>query len=265
MLCEVRDLLRVLRYGEQQRAAARHRAQAEAADAAPAAGSNPAGSARLVASRPPPPPPQQQQQQHQHAPSQPPPPQQQVPACAMPADTRSAWAAAASPASTSAFGAVRGWLTERLVGVACEGALHGGRARLRTVALHRLRGEAELCHSGRGARARPRAVFDLSFELEFEAALVFDAASGPACHRGHLVFTEVASHNEVDEYELCIRFSSRPQEGSAEEAVLLGLVGPLRAATARAADACLTRCLWERLAALDEALAAVAAAAATDT
>ena len=93
----------------------------------------------------------------------------------------------------------------------------------------------------------PSAAFDLSFEVEWEAQFVFDAANAASRterYHGHLVFSEVgachshprfwlravppsllrervsmracaleqvASHNEVDEYDLTIRFCSRPQ------------------------------------------------------
>ena len=61
------------------------------------------------------------------------------------------------------------------------------------------------------------------------------------------VFTEVASHNEPDEYVLSVSFDNQPEQGSDTERTLVNLFGPLRPAAARAAEDKLTHKLWAQV------------------
>ena len=64
---------------------------------------------------------------------------------------------------------------------------------------------------------------------------------------GRLLFSEVASHNAPDEYELRLTFDTEPVPGSEAAATLVNLFGPLRPAAARAAEGKLTRQLWAQV------------------
>jgi len=109
-----------------------------------------------------------------------------------------------------------------------------------THALSSFRGEATVS-SRRGTKLRVHS-FDLSFAVQWTARLSDDCE-----YSGSLDFSEVASFNQPDEYELSVAFDSRPADGSAAEASLVGLIGPLRYAAARQAEGRLTQKLWEHL------------------
>ena len=64
---------------------------------------------------------------------------------------------------------------------------------------------------------------------------------------GRLLVSELASHNEPDEYQLDIEFDAQPDQGSEAEATLINLFGPLRRERARAAPDKLTQKLWEAI------------------
>ena len=117
-------------------------------------------------------------------------------------------------------------------------------------------GEARL-ETKRGGRLV--GAFDLKISLTWQARLdpPVEGGRSPAQHCGWLRFSEVSSHNAVEEYELELEHDPKtaPTPGSAAEARLLELIGPLshRAALQKGG---LTRRLWEQLAEFGTALVA---------
>ena len=103
-----------------------------------------------------------------------------------------------------------------------------------------LSGEASITTSAAPRRRRAHA-FDLKLELAWRAR----ACDVP--FSGVLVFSEVASHNGPDEYELSLQFDERPEPGSEAEATLVNLFGPLRRESALATSDKLTSKLWEAI------------------
>ena len=103
-----------------------------------------------------------------------------------------------------------------------------------------LSGEAAVSTSA-GPRRRRTHGFDLRVELGWRARVCDTPFAGK------LVFSDVASHNEPDEYQLDIEFDAQPDQGSEAEAALINLFGPLRRERARAAPDKLSQKLWEAI------------------
>ena len=146
-------------------------------------------------------------------------------------------AAAAGPRVELKYGWARAWLEEKMVRMACQdedGAI------VVVCGLCEMSGEASVTTST-GPRGRRTHVFDLRFELEWQARCCDTHLTG------RLVFTEVASHNEPDEYVLSVSFDNQPEQGSDTERTLVNLFGPLRPAAARAAEDKLTHKLWAQV------------------
>ena len=159
-----------------------------------------------------------------------------------------ALAAPAAPRRTPRFGWCRDWLRTQLVGLTVRDD-DGNSVRLCAVA--GLRGEAYV--ERRAGGKPPARVYDLGFELLYEALL------GGAAFEGGLVFAEVASHNELAEYDVTVRVGEAgPKEGTEAQTLLVQLLGPLRAEAALGAEGRLTQHVWARLYAFREEFAALA-------
>ncbi|KAL1515072.1 hypothetical protein AB1Y20_004136 [Prymnesium parvum] len=159
---------------------------------------------------------------------------------ATPAVKQEATAKAAAPAVIQRFALSKDWLTRRLTKLLCQG--EDGDL-VATTGVRSFTGEACTKTNLRGAHVH---VFDLSFEIEWQARV-----AGVVCE-GRLVFGEVSSELDVEEYEISIVYDASsdrpaPQSGTEQEQALAALIGPLRPKAALAADGVLTQHIWRQL------------------
>ena len=136
-------------------------------------------------------------------------------------------------------------LRTRLVGLVCTH--EDGTSFVGVSKLSDFRGEAYIERTV-GARGKVTRVFDLSFSLDWQAKVADEAFEGSLC------FRELSHHAEPREVEA--RFGENgPKNSSLAQTALIGLLGPLRAEAALAAEGRLTQQIWRRLLEFREAFA----------
>ena len=138
-------------------------------------------------------------------------------------------------------------LRTRLVGLVCQH--EDGTSFVGVSKLSDFRGEAYIERT-KGARGKVTRVFDLSFDLNWQAKV-----SGET-FEGSLSFRELSHHAEPSEVEVEAHFGENgPKDSSLAQTALIGLLGPLRAEAALAAEGRLTQQIWRRLLEFREAFA----------
>ena len=151
----------------------------------------------------------------------------------------------AAPTVELKFAWAKSWLAGRLVGLTCQDEA-GDLAQL-----HEMRGfggEARLVSRPRG-KARQGGDTLREYDLHFE--LGWKAQVRGRRHWGQLCVRELASHADLAEVEVEVEVEAGPEEGTADQLALVGLLGPLRMRAALEtpeAEGRLSQQLWKTLA-----------------